>query len=51
MPGNVMKIYFKIGSALSDMVLCMVKCPEKRDEFIKRLNKLKWKKSKKHKEI
>ena len=36
MPGNVMKIYFKIGPALSDMVLGKVKCPEKRDELTKK---------------
>ena len=32
---------FKKGFPLSDMVLGKVKCPEKRDELIKELNKLK----------
>ena len=36
-----LSIFFQNGHALSDMVLGKVKCPEKREELIKELNKLK----------
>ena len=37
----ILMVSFKMGFPLSDMVLGKVKCPEKRDELIKELNKLK----------
>ena len=37
----ILMVFFKMGFPLSDMVLGKVECPEKRDELIKELNKLK----------
>ena len=37
----ILMFSFKMGFSLSDMVLGKVECPEKRDEPLKELNKLK----------